>query len=473
MKLKKIMTYITKSQIFYTKYRFKRIKLLYILLVMILLTACENFVEIDLPKDQLATEAVFEDEGTALAALANIYAQMRDAGLTSGAQLATQIGYYADELDFFNPNGENSFYEHGVLPSNSTITGWWDNTYKLIYAANAVIEGAENSVSLSLEAKNQLMGEGLFIKAYLHSLLVNLYGAIPYVNTTDYITNTTVSRLPVNNVYEQIVGDLILAESLLGDDVTGERVRPYKDVANALLARMYLYTEQWALAESTATKLINNFVLEPDLNKVFLKNSSGSIWQYKPDPEAGNVNALESMLIITGTTPGNVPALSNALVNSFESGDQRKSAWLGSVTDGTDAWYFSYKYKEDFETTSSLEYSVLFRLAEQYLIRSEARAQLGNISGAQNDLNVIRNRAGLGNTSATALTDLLDAILQERQVELFTEKGQRWFDLKRMGKAGEVLSPIKPGWQATDVLLPIPESAILVNPNLLPQNDGY
>tara|TARA_R110002050_G_scaffold24083_3_gene64268 strand:- start:21022 stop:22440 length:1419 start_codon:yes stop_codon:yes gene_type:complete len=472
MTLKKMNIYIKESITCYTNYRCKVVKALTILLITVSFTACEGFVEIDLPKDQLATEAVFEDEGTALAALANIYAQMRDAGLTSGAQLATQMGYYTDELDYFNPNSDSPFYEHGVLPSNSIITGWWDGTYKRIYAANAVIEGAENSASLSLEAKNQLMGEGLFIRAYLHSLLVNLYGAIPYVNTTNYITNTTVSRLPVNNVYEQIVEDLILAESLLGDDVTGESVRPYKDVANALLAHMYLYTEQWALAESTATKLINNFVLEPDLSKVFLKNASGSIWQYKPDPDTF-ANALESMLIITGTTPGNVPALSNALVNSFESADQRKSAWLGSVTDGTDIWYFSYKYKEDFETTSSLEYSVLFRLAEQYLIRSEARAQLGNISGAQNDLNVIRNRAGLGNTPATTLDELQDAILQERRVELFTEKGQRWFDLKRLGKAGEVLGPIKPSWKATDILLPIPESAILLNPNLLPQNDGY
>lgn len=120
-----------------------------------------------------------------------------------------------------------------------------------------------------------------------------------------------------------------------------------------------------------------------------------------------------------------------------------------------------------------MEYSIIFRLSEQYLIRAEARAHLDNISGAQLDLNTIRNRAGLPNTLATSMSDLLNAIIQERQVELFAEQGHRWFDLKRTGNAGTVLSAIKPNWQATDVLLPIPETELEINPNLLPQNSGY
>ena len=158
----------------------------------------------------------------------------------------------------------------------------------------------------------------------------------------------------------------------------------------------------------------------------------------------------------------------------FQSGDQRKfgpneTAWIKEVTN---TWRHSYKYKDEF-STSSLEYAIQLRLAEQYLIRAEARAQRGDISGAQADINVIRNRAGLGNTSAVTLNELLDAILQERRVELFTEQGHRWFDLKRMGKAKEVLEPIKLGWRDTDLLFPIPDKELGLNPNLLPQNSGY
>jgi len=64
-------------------------------------------------------------------------------------------------------------------------------------------------------------------------------------------------------------------------------------------------------------------------------------------------------------------------------------------------------------------------------------------------------------------------IEQERRIELLGEWGHRWFDLKRTGRADVVLSGLKPNWNSEDVLLPIPESEILSNANLLPQNPGY
>jgi hypothetical protein len=112
-------------------------------------------------------------------------------------------------------------------------------------------------------------------------------------------------------------------------------------------------------------------------------------------------------------------------------------------------------------------------MAEQYLIRAEARLKQGNIIGAQDDLNKIRVRAGLPITTAMTQEELKQAILDERRVEMFTEHGNRWFDIRRHGVVGEILSPIKPGWSPTNILLPIPEYELLINPNLLPQNPGY
>jgi hypothetical protein len=157
----------------------------------------------------------------------------------------------------------------------------------------------------------------------------------------------------------------------------------------------------------------------------------------------------------------------------MEDGDLRRTKWVGEVSDGTQTWYFPFKYKQQFNTGTSLEYSKVFRLAEQYLIRAEARAMTGNISGAQQDLNSVRNRAGLESTTASTSEQLRDAIISERRFELFTEFGHRWFDLRRTGTAEEVLAPIKSGWRNTDLLLPIPESELLANPNLNPQNPGY
>src|SRR5699024_10275826 len=138
--------------------------------------------------------------------------------------------------------------------------------------------------------------------------------------------------------------------------------------------------------------------------------------------------------------------LTKDLLTSFEPGDLRKEEWVGVLEDpDTDEnIYFAYKYTKDFLTREAVEYSIVFRLAEQYLIRAEAEAQLGQLQEAQADLNILRNRAGLPDTPAQNKEELLKAVLHERRVELFTENGQRWFDLKRTHHAAKVLSTIHP-----------------------------
>ncbi|HCO85286.1 MAG TPA: RagB/SusD family nutrient uptake outer membrane protein, partial [Arenibacter sp.] len=125
---------------------------------------------------------------------------------------------------------------------------------------------------------------------------------------------------------------------------------------------------------------------------------------------------------------------------------------------------------------SASEYSMVLRLAEQYLIRAESRAMQGNISGAIADVDVLRSRAGLDliNDIEPEINKegLLNIISEERKLELFSEWGHRWFDLKRTGKASQVLMPLKPLWQETDVLFPIPQVELDKNQNLH-QNVGY
>ena len=120
-----------------------------------------------------------------------------------------------------------------------------------------------------------------------------------------------------------------------------------------------------------------------------------------------------------------------------------------------------------------MEYSIVLRLAELYLIRAETFTHLGDLETAKTDLNKIRNTAGLPDTTASTQQEVLEAILQERRVELFTEFGHRFFDLKRFGKLDEVLGAVKNGWNSNDSLFPIPESELMLNPNLSPQNPGY
>lgn len=124
-------------------------------------------------------------------------------------------------------------------------------------------------------------------------------------------------------------------------------------------------------------------------------------------------------------------------------------------------------------TSASVEYSIQFRLAEQYLIRAEARAYQGDLIGAKEDLNKIRRNADLNDTNALSQQEIITAVKKERRFELFTESGHRFFDLKRNGDLDTVLTGVKFGWNSTDRLLPIPESELTLNPNIQPQNPGY
>jgi hypothetical protein len=119
---------------------------------------------------------------------------------------------------------------------------------------------------------------------------------------------------------------------------------------------------------------------------------------------------------------------------------------------------------------------MVLRLAEQFLNRAEARAQKNDISGAQSDLNMIRSRAGLPPTTASTQSDILNAIYHERQVEYFSEWGNRWLDLKRSGRVDSVMTVITPlkggSWSSDWQLYPVPIYDLQQDGNIS-QNPGY
>lgn len=449
------------------------------LTLAILISSCEELIKIDPPQDKLIRETVFESDASATAAILNIYGVMcSESNFTGGwiFSLTYLNGLNADELILFASGASEPFYSNNILPSDNTVGSIWGNSYNIIYSANAVIEGLSGSPSITPSLKNQLTGEAMFIRAFCHFYLVNLFGDVPYITTTDYRSNANVTRTSVNMVYESIIQDLLKAEELLQDGyIMTERIRPNKCAAKALLARTYLYSSKWEDAENKASEIISNTLMFSlvNLNSVFLKNSNEAIWQLFP--LAGRNNSVEGNLFILNGTPTR-SALNEDLIKNFEPGDLRGINWIGSIKVSSNTYYYPYKYKATASQTSSTEYSMVLRLAEQYLIRAEARAYQNKLTGsnsAESDINVLRSRAGLANTVATTQTELLSAIEKEARMELFTEWGHRWFDLKRKGRADVVLSPVKLGWDATDMLWPLPESELLNNKNLTPQNPGY
>ena len=458
-------------------YSFLEMKIWFILLaIMCMLTfSCDSFTEVELPDSQLTGNAVFEDPATVNAAFANIYAKLRDDVLITGSSsgLNVLMGLYADELDYYGVPGENveQFYRHTVLPSNAEVTSIWNDTYNLVYAANSILEGVQGSTSLTESEKREFLGEALFIRAYLHFYLLNLFGPIPFIDSTDYAVNSKVSRMPENEVIDLMVQDLLMGQNYLSESIIdSERIEPSTLAIAALLSRIYLYSGNYSLAEQFASQVINDnrLMLGETTESVFERTSPSTIWQLKP---ATGKNTWEAFTFIFVNAPPPYIALSPSLVDSFEADDTRRTQWIGTVTNGNNTYYYPYKYKK--LTGANNEYSILFRLAEQFLIRSEARVYMGDYEGAKQDLNRVRGRAGLLPITANSESELLLAIENERTHELFTEQGHRWFDLKRTDRANAVLGPIKPAWKSTDLLLPLPEAELILNPNLQPQNPGY
>ena len=440
----------------------------------IYMNGCKKFVTIPTPKNQITTAQVFADSADAAAAILNVY--ITSGGLSNGINgygMSLIPGLSSDELYQTGSNSDyQQFYVNNVLPANSTNLGLWSGAYTNIYNANACISGITGSTGISAAAKTQLVSEAKFIRAFEFFYLVNLYGAVPLPVTTDYIVNADMPRTAPPGVYALIISDLTAAEQGL-PPYAGTNTRPTASAASALLAKVYLYDGKYALAQAEAAKVINsgNFALENNLNNVFLTTSREIIWQLASiSPNEGSGDGLVFVPSSAATLPRYV--ITPSLFNSFESGDMRKSAWITvNVVNGT-SYPFPYKYKLGVTTSAIDEYEVLLRLADIYLIRAEAEANQNDETDAAKDINVIRNRAGLQNTTATTQAELLQVLQNERRWEFFCERGNRWFDLKRWNLATTALSPVKTGWDPHDQLYPVPEAQINDNPYLT-QNAGY
>lgn len=439
-----------------------------------LFTSCKKFVELGPPPTQTVLDDVFKTDATATSAINGLYTGQPLPQLIQG--FTFMPGMSADDIQYNTVSAAYDEFENNaitVLNSLNENTIWYYG-YMMIKNTNNAIEGLNKSTTLTASVKNQLLGEAKFLRAFTYFYLVNFYGDVPMPLTgdADFATNAVLPRATAANVWAQIFTDLKDAQTKLSDTYQGTfRGRVNKSAATTLLAKAYLYTKDWANAEAEATKVITlapaTYSLQTPAT-AFVQTSPEIIWQIANLTGVSTFGA--NYLAATGSIP--TYSLYDTIYKSFEAADLRKTNWTGVTTISSKPYYFINKYKV--RVTSGNEYNIVFRLAELYLIRAEARAQLNNVAGAKTDLETIRTRAGLGALS-TAITQpqMLLAIEQERKVELFGEWGNRWLDLKRTDRANAVIGGQKPAtWKTTSVLYPIPDNQRQANTNLT-QNAGY
>lgn len=451
-----------------------------------IISSCKKLVEIPPPNSTISTSQVFADSTDANSAILGIYGSIAFGGGTSHVNGFETLfcGMSADELLPFQSQADQ-FSTNILAKDNTIIYNDWGSAYSLVYQTNASIEGIQASIGISPSAKSHLIGEVKFLRAFFYFYLVNLYGDVPYINGSDYKINALAARTSKAQVYDNIVNDLLAAQSSLSGDYSysgGERVRANSLSATALLARVYLYLNRWADAATAATSIINNnnFKLNSDLNQTFLRDNQEAILQWSLNGEQNTNVTSDGQFIPYDHMSPPTYYLTPQLLKSFEPDDKRRLEWVDSTIYNGVTYYYPFKYKISLYQQSpgapATEYYMVLRLAEQYLIRAEAEANgaTGGLNAAIADLNVIRNRAGLANYAGDPSNKqaVLDAIMHERRIELFSEWGHRWFDLKRTGTIDAVLKPIKPKYQSYQQLYPIPFIDIQADPNLT-QNPGY
>lgn len=469
-------------------------------------TGCKKLAEVEAPVTSTSTENAYKDKATASAVFVGLYARLSSKFFDGGLQSLSVYGdLSADNLTIFDLNSSRSFarfYQNNLEPRYVDVgSTYWKSTYELLYTINDAIERLKDNKDLQSSVSQRLLGEAYFLRAFCYFYLTNLYGDVPLVLSTDPDVNSKIARSSSSAVYDQMVSDLLNAETLLtntyvGADVTvntSERLRPNLAAVQALLARVYLYKKDYPAAESNATKVISQTAEYSltSLNNTFVKNSPETIWSLQS--VTLGLNTFEGRFFVL---PESGPDgsdynfyASGSFVDSFEPGDQRHTDWVGLVEKDGTPYHFFNKYKIPVVAGSDdiKEYEIVLRLSEQYLIRAEARNEQGNSAGAIADVNAIRTR------SRAAATDIVNnplpnlpttlsqaqirtRILAERRMELFGEWGHRWFDLKRSGTIDNVMitEAVKKGgvWSNYKALHPIPTSDIFLNKSLT-QNPGY
>jgi len=455
--------------------------------ISFMIISCEDFVEVETPNYKLNSETVFANDQTAQSALDGIFNQLFNTGFANGGAQSVSFtaGISADNFAVTTTTQEIvQYHQNQIIPTNSYNLTLWSGAYNLVYMVNAMLAGIEDNPSLSQDLKDSMEGSGKFMRAFTYFYLVNLYGEVPLLLETDYQGNALASRTPTEIIYSQILEDLENAVALLKENYPeGDRTRPNRFAAMALLARVHLYLGNWAEAENYSSQVIgasSYYEILKDPNKVFLANSREAIWQISPRGWGNSfTHTREGNLFIKNPTSNTPVVLSENFLNTFENPrDKRREDWVNNFITEGDTLFFPYKYKIQYDDSGGeiTEYSMVLRLAEQYLIRAEARIRLKELREAVKDLNVIKSRAGTpiiqGSQPIITENELLETVTRERRKELFGEWGHRWFDLQRFGLSEILVDKKNSSWTPMSGLFPIPSSERMKNPNL-DQNPGY
>lgn len=474
-------------------------KKIIICLFAVTLFSCDDFLTLQ-PGYQMNELGFYKNENDYQTALVGAY---------SGLQAYAMNLIFINELATDNcviqlPQAEatvTAFEYMDIPPTNGHVGNYWSNPYGIISRANSILNKIEKA-SIDETAKNSIIGECQFLRAFSYFSLVRLFGPVSLVDIEFTSPNQVVgydfSRKSVDDIYSFIIRDLTDAEKLLPATIPPNKGKISIGAVKTLLGKVYLTRHEYDKAASKLKEVIDmeTYSLVEDYGKLFAEGNddmpesileveyaSGNIGEGNNFSSYYYPNIMNMAVFPDNQVGGGRCVPGESLLKAYEENDLRKDQSVGDqlpMSDGTTSNYTFGRKFVDYSAPNTNDGGVnftLLRYADVLLMYAESLNELGQTGQAYEYINNVRDRAGLAPLSGLSQADFRLAMERERRVEMALE-GHRWFDLVRTDRAITVLNAdyADRGLAFTvekhELLLPIPQGQIDINPDL-EQNDGY
>lgn len=470
-------------------------------LCMMWSSSCSDYLEF--------TETDLIAGDVALQTVANVESALMGAyGGVDNFMLTLLNSVFADEVktagEFYNASTTHEWKygpaDVGLRDSYTAV----DPQYRVIDRVNRVLARVDIADSTRVgdnTLRKRLKAEAYFLRAQAHFELFRFYGAkyaadglaMPYMEAPSMAAQ---ARISMDEYFQKLNRDITDAKAFLPNNLTDIN-RANVVSANGLHARIALYSENWADAETFATVYINALPLATIASFPGIwtdVNTNEQAYRMIRTTAQTRLGTLYRNISGSAAAPGTIIwTVSNKLYDSYSATDVRRGAYF--ITDATLAGlnrpnadrpgliinkYNPYATGGFGQANENLVNGKMMRTSEMYLIRAEARAEQDNLTGAESDLNALRtNRiTGYVNVTLASKTQAIDEILAERFKELAFE-GHRFWDLKRRGLAVERIAADAPSADGTTLpandfrfALPIPDPEMKAN-KAMEQNPGY
>lgn len=499
-------------------------KYLTIILVSLAIASCsEDFLTVD-SKDLLSDSDFFNTESDAQAVLIGVYGMLQDDDAFSNIRDAADVEWAmsGDLYEMDGSAGRIELHSLSLPPTNVRVTNLYKRAYQGIGRANVVISRVAQMDNLEEDSKSSIIAQAKFLRGLFYYRLANYYGGVPLIlEELDASSDLAIPRSSVKEIWQQVKKDLEDAAAVLPISWTGSDVgRVTKTAALGFLVKASLWEEEWDEAVMFSEEIIATeaHALLPQFRDVFRETNENNkeilfSTQFRPslDGEGNNLvirsapRGAPSEFVGGGAWSNFVPA--TQWVNAFETnqdGEIKDRRYLDVIIGPGDPHQDMPKYSLPLNVPSGMSSSgyiltkywqapavggagvnpPILRFAEVLLNYAEALNEVGRSKEAIQQINIVRERAGLKPKSSTLSTkEVLDAIFYERRMEFIWEPGGAFSDLNRRGRFISFIRANRPNFNTlnienkpwlstTPIRFPIPKEA-LDNNKALEQNPHY